>query len=81
MHGIPSELAFMQRDIFLAFIYASDTPNRSSITAICQDRKDRIRLENPSLNCNGKVDGSEVFTPLIADRSTAATLLSLEGNQ
>jgi hypothetical protein len=84
IHGIPSELgsaAFMQRDIFLAFIYASDTPNRSSITAFCQDRKDRIRLKNPSLNCNWKVDGGEVFTPLIADRSTAATLLSLEGNQ
>jgi hypothetical protein len=71
----------MQRDIFLAFMYASDTPNRSSITAICQDRKDRVHLKNPPLNCNGQVDGSEVFTLLIADRSTAATLLSLEGNQ
>jgi hypothetical protein len=50
MLNIPSELgsaAFMQRDIFLAFIYASDTPIRSSITAICQDRKDRIHLKTP----------------------------------
>jgi hypothetical protein len=64
MHCIPSELgsaAFMQRDIFLAFMYASDTRNRLSITAICQDRKVRVHLKNPSLNCNGQVDGSEVL--------------------